>query len=304
MAREKYTNAQTTTLNGSHNNSTTSIVVNDGSTFPSAYFRILVESEIMFCTSRSSDTLTVIRGQEGTTAASHGNGVQCDHILTAGVLDALRRDILGDIGIIDTSTSLSVDDDDFDDENFSGWTTVQTTPNSTFTESNHRLSILMPGSQATAQITGVVKAKVPSAGDWIQTGVIWGGNVANYPLYGLVISNGATYGSGHQVFLLWSQQEKLFYISPWDGWNANGGTGTALSTDYPKCSMALHFRLVWQSNDHYDGYISPDGISWAKCWNNLNIGSVGTPTHMGMMMSSWDSASKAVASFSYCRFSF
>lgn len=302
--RELYSNSADTTLNGSINNSTTTVVATDASTFPTARFRLIVEDEIMWVVSRSSNTLTVIRGIEGTTAVSHSSGVVCNHILTAGTLDALKHDFLGDIGMIDTSVALSTDDDYFDDENYSGWTTVQTTPNATITERNHFLSVKLPGSQAGAQITGIVKAKTPSAGDWVQCGVRWGANVTNYPLYGLVMANGASYGSGHQLFFLFSQEEKLFYLSRWDGWNTNGGSSPSLSVENTSPSSCIHFRMLWESTDHYSGFLSPDGISWAKVFNNENLGSVGTPTHMGMMCSAWNNSYEAVSAFSYCRFSF
>jgi hypothetical protein len=41
-------------------------------------------NEIMLCTSRTGDALTVERGQEGTTAAAWATGDFVDHFLTAG----------------------------------------------------------------------------------------------------------------------------------------------------------------------------------------------------------------------------
>jgi hypothetical protein len=53
--REQYSNFGFTTLNGSINNSVTSITVTDGSVFPSVgNFRIRVAQEIMLCTARSA----------------------------------------------------------------------------------------------------------------------------------------------------------------------------------------------------------------------------------------------------------
>ena len=70
-------NAQTT-LNGAINDTTTTVVVTDGSALPSAsgstYFVITVDNEIMLVTNKATNTLTVTRGYEGTTAASHSSG--------------------------------------------------------------------------------------------------------------------------------------------------------------------------------------------------------------------------------------
>jgi hypothetical protein len=83
MATEQFANNASSTLNGAINNSVTSITVTDGSSFPSVgNFRLVCESEIMICTARSGNTLTVQRGQEGTTAASHADTTAIIHILT------------------------------------------------------------------------------------------------------------------------------------------------------------------------------------------------------------------------------
>ena len=90
MAVEVYTNGVTTTLNGSINNSVTSLVVTSATGFPtSGNFRIIVESELMIVTAVSGTTFTVTRGAEGTTAASHASGVNITNILTAGAINGI-----------------------------------------------------------------------------------------------------------------------------------------------------------------------------------------------------------------------
>lgn len=80
---EQYANNAKTTLNGSINNSTTSITVTDGSVFPSSGdYRLKVDDELMLCTARSGNTLTVTRGIESATAASHSDGAQISLVLT------------------------------------------------------------------------------------------------------------------------------------------------------------------------------------------------------------------------------
>lgn len=84
---EQIKNFGTTILNGGVDNSTTTIVVVDGSVFPATgNFRVVVDSEIMLCTSRTGNTLTVTRGAESSTAASHLDAAPIAHILTAGSL--------------------------------------------------------------------------------------------------------------------------------------------------------------------------------------------------------------------------
>lgn len=91
--REQLSNEAVTTLNGAINNSVTTITVTTGSVFPSGgNFRIRINDEIMIATARSTNDLTVIRGQEGTSAASHANTDTVTHVLTAGGLTRWAQD--------------------------------------------------------------------------------------------------------------------------------------------------------------------------------------------------------------------
>lgn len=93
---ELLNNAVSTTLNGSINNSVTTVTVTTGSVFPSTgNFRVKVEDEIMLCTARSTNDLTVVRGHEGTTAASHASASGINAILTAGSLNRFLQDCNG-----------------------------------------------------------------------------------------------------------------------------------------------------------------------------------------------------------------
>ena len=93
MAIEQVVNNVSTVLNGSINNSTTSVVVASATGMPGVgNFRIIVDSEIMKVTARSGTTLTVVRAQEGTAAASHADLAAVDVILTAGSVAAYRGD--------------------------------------------------------------------------------------------------------------------------------------------------------------------------------------------------------------------
>jgi len=88
---EQLSNLAEGTLNTTMNDSVTSLVLGSGqgAKFPSSGdFRVTVENEIMLCTSRSTDTLTVTRGQEGTTNVAHTAGVAVAHTLTKAGLDA------------------------------------------------------------------------------------------------------------------------------------------------------------------------------------------------------------------------
>ena len=57
-----------------------------GTIFPTTNFYITIEDEILLCTLRTTDTLTVVRAQEGTTAAAHIAGKTVELRITAGVI--------------------------------------------------------------------------------------------------------------------------------------------------------------------------------------------------------------------------
>lgn len=97
-----YTNNATTTLASSISNSATSLTVaiGDGAKFPNPtagdFFYVTLTSgntvEIAKVTSRLSDTFTVIRAQDGTSAASFVSGATVELRITAGMLDQLKLD--------------------------------------------------------------------------------------------------------------------------------------------------------------------------------------------------------------------
>lgn len=90
---EQLTNFGRTQIDGSINDSTVTVAVISGSVFPATGdFRLNCQDEIMLCTSRSVDDLTVIRGQEGTVAASHDDQTYITQVVTAGSVVQLIDD--------------------------------------------------------------------------------------------------------------------------------------------------------------------------------------------------------------------
>lgn len=90
----KYSNNATTTLPGAITNSATSITVTDASTFPAiaspdyAYltFASATATEVVKCTNRTGNVLTVIRAQEGTTASAFATDDRVELRLTSAML--------------------------------------------------------------------------------------------------------------------------------------------------------------------------------------------------------------------------
>jgi hypothetical protein len=307
LLREKYTNGVATTLAEVLDASETGIDVTDASSWPTSGFRVRVEDEIMYCTSRASNTLTVVRGAEGTTAATHATGLAINHVITAQALDRIRLGILADCGIAPYVESASADDDEFDDDSFSGWTAVNTTPALvSTTEKNHRLSVIMPTGTASAQYYAWMKTKTPGANDWIQAGFQIAGSGTQYPIPGLIMANGTTYGSGKQIVLGFSAHENLIILRDMTGYNTHVGVlGSSFGNISNYLGGYFHLRLAWISNDHYSAWISGDGNSWATIFTNQALGSLGAaPTKLGFGFTTWAASREFQMSSTYCRFSF
>jgi len=69
---------------------TITLVSGEGSRFPSTNFNISIDDEILTCSSRSGDVLTVTRAQEDTIAAAHASGAIVALNVTAAVITQLQ----------------------------------------------------------------------------------------------------------------------------------------------------------------------------------------------------------------------
>jgi hypothetical protein len=68
------------------------VATGEGALFPSTFpFDLTIENEIVRCTARSTDAITVVRAQQGTAAASHGSGISVKLQITAKHLDDLTE---------------------------------------------------------------------------------------------------------------------------------------------------------------------------------------------------------------------
>lgn len=84
---ENFANEYQSTLSAAiTSTSATSISVTSATGAPATNFRIRIDDEYMLVTGVSGTTLTVTRGVEGSTAATHTNGSPVTHVLTAGGL--------------------------------------------------------------------------------------------------------------------------------------------------------------------------------------------------------------------------
>jgi len=114
-----FTNNATTNLASSITSGATSLTVltGTGSLFPNPtngdYFLVTLIGisgspiEIVKCTARSTDTFTVVRAQEGTTASAFNGGDQVQLRITAGVMNSAAQAGLASGGLTENTQNIS-----------------------------------------------------------------------------------------------------------------------------------------------------------------------------------------------------
>src|SRR5688572_17578961 len=63
--------------------------------------KIKIDNEVMYVTGRATDTLTVLRGRDGTTAATHLNAAPVAHLIAVRLAKASAFTITPDVAAID-----------------------------------------------------------------------------------------------------------------------------------------------------------------------------------------------------------
>jgi len=121
---EQFANNASSTLDGAIDDVTTTLVVTDASSFPSdPEFRLLIgvnplNAELVLVTGVAGNTFTVLRGQEGTTAASWGDDTTVTHILTSGAIEQIRTQWVTDNNTISTDKIVKIGDTPFNIQRF------------------------------------------------------------------------------------------------------------------------------------------------------------------------------------------
>jgi len=194
--------------------------------------------------------------------------------------------------------TVGANDDEFNDSNFSGWTTVNSgsfIP--TIIESNHVASIVHPGGGAAGDLWAYMKSYTPSVNDYIEMAFNMGGYVQNYNAVGLIMADGVTWTAGKQIVCYARVAAPVTVISSFTGYN------TDLSGPYANALIAsighglIFIRLKYEGSSHFRGYISPDGISWVEFTTQATYAM--TPTYIGFVISPQAGANPFMVSVYY-----
>jgi hypothetical protein len=251
-------------LSGAHNNSTTTINVTDGSVFPSVgNFRLLIDSEIMKATARSVNAITVVRGTEGTAAASHTDQATVTAVISAAALPELfarhatyvRRSAL--------------DDADF---------TAVNLGSSTVTTQDGIISFATP--ESSVNVRRLMKA-LPSAPYTLTLTCWYNQPVTSVNAGGLCLDDGtkiitiALLGSGQIELQKWNSQTSFNALY----------SNAVTNNNWPRYGKPIFLRFADDNAGNRTLWISQDGISFEQL---LTVGSADflTPTRYGLFINS------------------
>lgn len=296
MAFELLVNDGVSALNGGIDSSQTTLVVDSASSFPTTgNFRIKIDNEIMLVTSVSTNTFTVTRNVESTSAASHADDAPVRQVLTkAGLDNYLQQNTWRPYKLFTPSGV----DDEFNDDNFSGWTAVGTTPVPTTSEFESKLSIYHPGSDASSRWYCWMKSATVNVGDFVEIcfrQIVVGDN---YPIIGVFMADGTTVSSGAQVACDYSPLETQSFLRRITGYNTHSSqTGRQISA--AGIGSHIFLRLYYTAANQFKTELSCDGNLWMPgiAATSLTL----TPTHVGFGVTKWGGTQPALWALEYFR---
>ncbi len=183
-------------------------------------------------------------------------------------------------------------DDEFNDDSLDGaWTRVDKSGGSgraTWAEGGDSLSLVLAGGDSAAEMHGLVKSYALAVGESIQCHITWSGPQSTYPFAGLVVADGATHGSGIQMFWsLWNAGGDLnAQDGYWTGWDTRSAfTDRNTDTSWGPTSNVWRF------------YVSSDAVQWLEIASRTQAM---TPSHVGFAGGTW-TGSQYMFSFDYFR---
>lgn len=198
--------------------------------------------------------------------------------------------------------------DEFNDDSLdAAWTRVDGTGaasgNATWTEEADVLSAGQLGGDTSAKLHGLVRPLTGAGGslavgDAFITCVTIQWPFVTYGVAGLVLSDNAAFGSGTQVWsiLYGTSTANLTAATR----SASGWTDATTDTAAVKVPAAPTFlRLVMTAANTWRTDVSPDGVTWVKGSSTRAV--TVTPTHVGLVTTSYGTSTKAVHSYEFLR---
>jgi hypothetical protein len=256
MNRELFSNTAQTTLATSAATAATTLAVVAGTVFAaSGNFRVRVDDEIMLCTARTANTLTVVRGQEGTTAAYHAGGATVTQVLTEGGFQQYMRDndplfdsLRPPFRIIDANQNL-----------------LHAADFTLFTFGSNNAIAMDDGGSILLQQTGLVNSLLTrpiTTSSWTLTTAVRGVTTQNALVWagasiGLMDANNQAWAFNYRQF------EHSCHINWWDG-GANYHPNDTLSPcDVPWLDW-MWLRIWYSGSGNVHFCVSDNGHNWLE----------------------------------------
>lgn len=297
-ARRNYSNTANPTyptvpLTGS----STSMTLAALSGYPQPPFTIRIGNEIILVGEVSGTQFkTLTRGYDGSVALPHSTGEQVTHVAIADDFRYRWQDV------IVNDDSVTAYDDEFDDEDMSGWVQVTPTGTASWKETRGVMSAryhTQTASDCAALLHSLDGLSYPL---YIVTAVRSFSFNQNFNRRGLVFSQGTTTTS------------PCIWMMPYASLNTytntlslGSGTFTNVSTTHyaythyqPIWGGWLYQRLDWIATNLFRAWYSVDGISWTDLGQGTFTPAI-SPTHYGLGVSTWGGTGVSMSTFDFFR---
>lgn len=282
MRRERFSNQYVSALASGIDNDDTSLTVGDGTGFPSeGDFRVVVGGELMLCTARSGDTLTVVRGIESATPVSHSSGEKVFVILTTdGLWKALQDAALLDPKVAYPRRLLDQSNTVITASTFSTWVNQGS---STITDGTNGEVILKADAVASPQSLRAAVKSFPSSPFTLTTHFNFGqgperGSSGNFG--GIILRR--SLGGQCLVFGMRTNSDLIFAR-----FNSVLSFNATIDSIPFFHSIDQWLRITYDG-DLYDAYASADGVNWWHFPQEDEDTFVGTANQIGIFHASYD----------------
>lgn len=262
--REKFKNIGQSTLSAGVDASTTTMPITSVSSFPTdGNFRILIDAEIMLVTAVSGSNFTVVRGQEGTTGASHSSGATVTLVLTADSVFRFLKDNVPMVNLTELPPQNSITNSAGTTLTHSDLTWVNQDSATITTLSNGNISLVNPGN---AGMHLAVKS-APTA-PWVFTVAACYGHHSQDQNWAGIVARESSTGKFVIMFVRGSDatgfegvdQVGVAYWTDADTFNSNPGSAAAFQT----VGRNTHWLRITDNNTNIICESSNDGITWTQ----------------------------------------
>lgn len=190
-------------------------------------------------------------------------------------------------------------DDEFDDENFSGWTLVNSgSALANIIETDDKVSLKFPTGGTSQHLQAYMKADTINTGDYIEMCFQGVGYLAATHKFGLIFADGDTWNAGNQVCFAWSPSSSGASIQVFNltGYNTQVTNTTVSGGNFINGMMI--YRFTYTAANTWLAEISTDRTQWATV---ISTTRTLTPTHCGFFGSTYGAANEYVWSAHYWR---